>query len=134
MVAAAVLGLTAFGAAQVGEIVKVLGIGALVSRFGGEINRAFNNLTGHRDTFEYSTKVVPILTGGVGSRNAVGAVQVMGPRRQVEQVQAVAQLEQDLFGRELRIRALIPISSREISSNIRRVEGVGVSGIIDLKL
>ncbi len=81
-----------------------------------------------------TTKVVPIISGGIASRQAVGAAQVMGPRYQVEKVQAVAQIDQDILGKEVKIRAMIPIESKEILKDIRRVEGVGVSGIVDLKL
>ena len=48
-------------------------------------------------------------------------------------MKAVAQLDQDLFGREVKIRALIPIDSKGVES-IHRVENCGVSGIVDFKL
>jgi hypothetical protein len=134
LVVAAMFALSAIGAAQIQQVLKIFGVGAVVQQFGREINNAFNSMTSHRDSSTTATKVVPIISGGIGSRNAVGAAQVMGPRSQVDKVQAVAQLEQDLFGREVRIRAMIPISTREIGSNISRVDGVGVSGIVDLKL
>lgn len=131
---AGLMALTALGATQLREAIKIIGVGAAVQRFGGDINRAINRLTNHTDNSRMTTKVVPIISGGINSRNAIGAAQVMGPRAQVEKVQAVAQLDQDLFGREIKIRAMIPISSRQIVQNIRRVEGVGVSGIVDLRL
>jgi hypothetical protein len=51
-------------------------------------------------------------------------------------VQAVASPEADLFGREIRIRALIPVDSIDITNprDINGVQGVGVTGIVDLKL
>ncbi len=52
----------------------------------------------------------------------------------MDKVKAVAQLEQDLFGREIKIRAMIPVSSDNVVNNIRKVDGVAVSGIVDLKL
>ncbi|MGV3617997.1 MAG: hypothetical protein ACO1SV_21945 [Fimbriimonas sp.] len=134
LTAAGVLVLSAIGATQIRQIIKVVGVGAAVKQFGPEINRGINKLTSHKDTYDMTTKVVPIISGGISSRQAVGAAQVMGPRDKVEQVQAVAQLDQDLLGREVKIRAMVPISSKEIVKDIRRVEGVGVSGIVDLKL
>ena len=80
------------------------------------------------------TKVVPVISGGISSRQAVGMVQVCGPRRQVEKVKAVAQLDQDLFGREIKIRAMIPIDTDTIEKDIKAVDEVGITGIIDLKL
>jgi hypothetical protein len=128
------LALTAIGATQIKQILKVVGVGAAVKQFGPEINRAMNKLSSHNDSFSMTTKVVPIISAGIDSRKAIGAAQVMGPRDKVDQVQAVAQLDQDLFGREVKIRAMIPISSKDVVKDIRRVEGVGVSGIVDLKL
>jgi hypothetical protein len=131
LVAAGVLGLTAIGATQVGQLLKIVGIGAVVQKFGPDINKAMNKLGTHDDTSTSWTKVVPILS--VGSRRAIGAAQVMGPRSKVETVKAVAQLDQDLFGREVKIRAMIPIDSEGLS-NIHRVEDVGVSGVVDFKV
>lgn len=129
-----VVALTALAVGQIDirSIIKVVGVGAAIQRFGGDINRAINKLGSHRDTAVSTTKVVPILS--LGSRGAIGAAQVMGPRDRVNQVKAVAQLDQDLFGKEIKIRAMIPVSSQNIVNNIRRVEGVGISGIVDLKL
>jgi len=54
----------------------------------------------------------------------------------VSKVQAVAAPEAELFGREIKIRALIPVASTNITDlkSIRAVDGVGVSGVVDLKL
>lgn len=131
VIAAGVLGLSAIGASQVGQLLKIVGIGAVVQKFGPDINKAMNKLGSHEDRNTSWTKVVPILS--VGSRRAIGAAQVMGPKSKVETVKAVAQLDQDLFGREVKIRAMIPIDSEGLS-NIRRVEDVGVSGVVDFKV
>lgn len=128
---AATLGIVAIGATQIGQILKVVGIGAAVQKFGPDINKGMNKLASHTDAPTHWTKVVPIIS--VGSRRAIGAAQVMGPKSKVEGVKAVAQLDQDLFGREVKIRAMIPIDSEGVS-NIHRVEDVGVSGIVDFKL
>jgi hypothetical protein len=134
IVVASSLILTVGGFTQIKQIIKVLGVGAAVKQFGPQINSAINKLAQQKDTPRMSTKVVPIISAGLASRQAIGAAQVMGPADQVAKVQAVAQLEQDLLGREVKIRAMIPVESTDVIKNIRRVEGVGVSGIVDLKL
>lgn len=118
--------------AQLGDILKGGGIALLVSQFGKDINKALNRLTKTPDrTSTYSTKVVPIISGGEGTE--VGAVQVMGPPAAVNKVQAVAQLEGKFSPLGMRIRALIPVEAKSIT-NIRRIPGVGISGLIDVKL
>jgi hypothetical protein len=119
---------------QFRDVLKVVGVGAAVKQFGGEINRAMNSLQSHRDSRQVKTKVVPILTVGVNASSAIGAAQVMGPPHLVDRVQAVAQPEAHVFGKEVRIRALIPVESQNVVENIRRVDGVGISGIVDLRL
>jgi len=125
------LALAALAAPQVGQLIKVIGIGAAVQKFGPEMNKGINKLTDHTDTVRAWTKVVPIIS--VGSRKAIGAAQVTGPKADVETVKAVAQLDQNLFGREVKIRALVPIDSKGVE-NIHRVENCGVSGIVDFKI
>lgn len=132
----ATLGIAAVGTTQIKEVIKILGVGAAVKQFGPDINREFNRLTGHKDTDSSYTKVVPIITVGLNkSKGAIGAAQVMGSRRNVQKVQAVASPEANLFG-EIGIRALIPVDSTNITDpkDIKAVDGVGVSGIVDLKL
>jgi hypothetical protein len=134
LIAGAALALFAVGATQVREIIKIVGVGAAVKQFGPQINSAINKLASHTDTTTRSTKVVPIISAGINSRKAIGAAQVMGPKSLVDKVQAVAQLDQDLFGSEVKIRAMIPVESQDVIKNIRKVDGVGISGIVDLKL
>ena len=128
------LAVTAIAADPFMDLVKIIGVGAAVTSYAPKLNSAINKLANQHDTESVVTKVVPILSGGINSRKAIGAAQVMGPRSQVDKVKAVAQIEQDLVGKEVKIRALIPIESKDVIRDIRRVEGVGVSGIIDLKL
>lgn len=129
---ASLVAIAAVGSAQLLQLIKVVGIGAAVQKFGPEMNRSLNKLTNHKDTPQKWTKVVPILSVGVGSSSAIGAAQVTGPKSQVEKVNAVASPEINFLG-EVRLRALIPVSSKDVTK-IRNVEGVGVSGIVDLKL
>lgn len=135
-VAALAVAAVAIGSGQIREAIKIIGVGAAVKQFAPEINRQINKLARHTDTQAKFTKVVPIITVGLNTRGAIGAAQVMGTRAQVQKVQAVAQPEVDLFGREIKIRALIPVDSLNITDpgNIKPVPGVGVSGIVDLKL
>lgn len=127
------LALSAVAGAQFMQVVKILGVGAAVQKFGPQINGAINKLSGHKDAGTTKTKVVPILSAGINSRKAIGAAQVLGPKSLVDKVKAVAQLDQDLFG-EIKIRAMVPVSSDKDLSNLKRVEGVGISGIVDLRL
>lgn len=125
---------TGFALGQLGQIIKIGGISLLVDKFGGEINRGMNRLTKHSDSSRVKTKVVTILSVGVGKSSAVGAAQVMGPPELVDKVKAIAQPETDLLGKEVRIRALIPVSDKDVTRGIKTVDGVGVSGLVDIKL
>lgn len=119
----------AVSADLLGSVLKLGGISLVVSKFGPDINKGLNKLTGIRPSDVYATKVVPIIS--VGSGTSVGAVQVAGPIDAVNKTQAVAQIEGKILG--VRIRSLIPVSSKTVT-NIKRVDGVGVSGIIDIKI
>lgn len=114
------------------DIIKIGGIGLLVDRFGPEINKAFNKIQDFDASEAQLTKVVPILSVSGKGKN-IGAAQVMGPRSAVAKVTAVAQVETD-FARVVRLRAMIPVESKNVVNNIRRVKGVGVSGLIDVKI
>jgi hypothetical protein len=133
VLAAALTATLAFSAsAQLGSILKGGGIALLISQFGPEINKAINSVTKTpNDDPEYGTKVVPIISVGTGKE--AGAVQIMGPRAAVRKVQAVAQFETNFRPLGMRMRGLVPISSKSIK-DIRRVPGVGISGLIDIKI
>jgi len=116
---------------SIGDLVKIFGIGWVVNHFSGEINDFINKSLSQRDAaIEGHTKVVPIIR--VGSGTAVGAAQVMGPRVQVDKVQAVAEVELNISG-SLRARGLIPISTKDTSS-LKGVGGVGVSANIKFEI
>lgn len=118
--------------AQLGELLKGGGIAFVVSKFGPEMNRAINALTHtENETAEYATKVVPIVSVGQGKE--VGAAQVMGPNDAVKEVSAVAQLEGKFGPLGMRLRALIPVHTKSFT-NIKRITGVGISGLVDIKL
>jgi hypothetical protein len=136
VVALALLAITALAAPQIKQAIKIIGVGAAVKQFGPDINREFNKLTGHKDSNVRFTKVVPIITVGVkNARGAIGAAQVVGTKTQVQKVQAVASPEVSMFG-EINLRAMICVDSINIANakSIKAVDGVGVSGIVDLRL
>ncbi|MGC8669462.1 MAG: hypothetical protein ACP5VE_15250 [Chthonomonadales bacterium] len=126
--------LTLAAAGQLGSILKGGAVIFAVDKFGPDINKFINGLEGqHNARGQEATKVVPILS--IGDGGYAGAVQVSGPAEQVRKVQGVAQIEGrfKLVG-GVRVRALIPISTRNPQNGIRRVNGVGVSAIVDIRL
>lgn len=128
----ALLTVTIGAGAQIDKVLKGGGIAFVISKFGPDINKFINGLTGtKKDSDDFATKVVPILSAGSGAY--AGAVQVAGPEEAVRQVEAVAQIEGNFRPAGVRARALIPIASKNVT-NIKRVQGVGVSGLIDIKL
>ncbi|MCL6519195.1 MAG: hypothetical protein K6T99_05145 [Armatimonadetes bacterium] len=124
--------MAAFGA-NLGNVLKGAGIAILVDKFSDEINNTINKLTLNKGVgVEDRTKVVPIIS--IGQGGYVGAVQVSGPAHLVEKVKAVAQLETSFSGRTFRIKALVPVESKDVVKDLKRVSGVGVSAIIDVRL
>lgn len=79
----------------------------------------------------YKDKWVPILSLLRGTR--LGVARINGPVRQVDLVQAVAQFS-IRFSDFLDIDIYVPISTREPGSSLSRVQGVGVTGLGDIKL
>lgn len=128
---------TGFGAAQVkaldlGNVLKVGGIGFLVKQFGPEINKTINAAFGKKSFDPYdATKVVPIIS--LGNGGYIGAAQVQGPVKAVDKVEAVGQLEVAFGNRSFRIKALVPVDSLN-PTKVSRVKGTGVSAVIDVKI
>jgi hypothetical protein len=119
----------AFG---LGDILKVGGISILIDKFSGQLNGFINTLTfKHGAGSDFATKVVPILSFGNGGY--IGAAQVIGTQDLVDRTQAVVQIEGDFNGSQFRVKALIPIDSKN-PINFSRVNGVGVSAIIDVRI
>ena len=112
--------------------VGIIGGGALVKAIAGPIDDFINTVTLNRGAkFQGYTKVVPIVSMGNGAH--IGAAQVGGTsKHSVDQTQAVAQLEVDFQG--IRARVLIPIDSLNPLQQFRRVQGIGVTAIIDVKI
>lgn len=141
-VAVALSALTVFcapfpaSAIDLGDILKkgaiIVGGGAVVTAIAGPINDFINTVTFNKGAkFQGHTKVVPIVSFGSGTH--IGAAQVGGQSRTaVDNTQAVAQLEADFKG--VRAKILIPIDSLNPVERFRRVQGVGVTAIIDVKI
>lgn len=116
-----------------GDIIKVGGIGLIVEKFGGQINNFVNTLTANKNvSVDEATAVVPIISLGDGGY--IGAAQVMGTQENVDKCKAVVQIEgTGVFGTRIRAKALVPVGSKTTSS-IKRIYGVGVSAIIDIRI
>jgi len=116
-----------------GGVVKVGGIGFLVDKYGESINKAINSVMMKDGAgTNYATKVVPIVS--IGNNGYIGAAQVIGDADQVEKVEAVGQLEVSWNEKLFRIKGLIPIDSKNPTTSFSRVQGVGVSAVIDVKV
>lgn len=119
-------------AIDLGDLIGVVGGGFLVENVAGPLDDFINTMTLNKGAkVQGKTKVVPIVSLGSGTR--IGAVQVAGPKGTVDQCKAVAQLEVTFMGR-IRVKILIPIDALNPLQRFRRVQGVGVSAIIDYKL
>ena len=115
-----------------GDIFKVGGIAIIVDKFSGPLNNFINTITAKNGVeSQYTTKVVPIIT--LGSGGYIGAAQVIGTEDLINQVQAVVQIEANFNGSQFRVKALIPIDSKN-PLNFSRVQGVGVSAVIDVRI
>ena len=123
-------------AIDIGDILKkgalIVGGGAVVTAIAGPINDFINTVTLNKGAkFQGHTKVVPIVSFGSGTH--IGAAQVGGhSRTAVNNTQAVAQLEVDFKG--VRAKILVLIDSLNPVERFRRVQGVGVIAIIDVKI
>ena len=118
--------LTGVAGAQIKQLIKIVGIWEIVKRFGPDIDKRSESATN-------TTKVVPIITAGLtNKRNAIGMVQVSGPKAAVAKVKSVAQIEENVLG--VKIRALIPTEKDSFSGTPTPIDQVGVTGIVDVKL
>jgi hypothetical protein len=119
-------------------IVKTLGVGAAVKAFAPGINSFINGLLQNKGAaVQAQTKVVPILsvTIGISSPGSahIGAAQVSGPPAALAKVEAVAVLEAD-YQTAFRVKVLVPVDNLKPWEAFRRVPGVGVSAIIDIRI
>ncbi len=131
--AGAMTSVSAFSLGSVlGGVVKVGGIGYLVDRYSEQLNSAINSIMMKEGAgTSYATKVVPIVS--IGNSGYIGAAQVIGDADQVAKVEAVGQLEISWNDKLFRIKGLIPMDSKNPLS-FSRVQGVGVSAVIDVRV
>lgn len=116
----------------IGKGVKIVGVKLLVDQFGGELNKFINQfLDNNNGAHGSASKVVTILSP-IGNKH-IGAAQIIGPASAVAKVGAVVQFETSFMNKQFRIKAMIPIEGSD-PSKINRVEGVGVSAVIDIKI
>lgn len=134
--AAVFLGAPVAKALDLGDILKKGAIGVaggwLVTAISPQMNDFINTITFNKGVkYEGYTKVVPIVSIGDGAR--IGAAQVGATTQDaIDRTKAVAQLEGEFSS--LRATALIPIDSLNPLQRFRRVKGVGVTAIINVKL
>jgi hypothetical protein len=129
--AAMVLAPAAVFAFDIGDVIKIFGIGAAVKQFADPINKFINKALGERHAeVRGATKVVPIIS--VGRGGYIGAAQVVGTPDGVRSVKAVAQVEAK-FG-DVGGTLFVPVDTTNPTNNPKGVGGVGVSAIIDLRI
>ena len=112
--------------------IKVGAVKLAIDEFGEDLNGFINDLMDNNDaSVNASTKVVTIVSP-IGNKH-IGAAQVVGPKDAVEKVDAVAQIETSFMDKLFRVKVLIPIEGTD-ATDIKRVPGVGVSAVIDVKI
>ncbi|MFH1538478.1 MAG: hypothetical protein ABIH66_05930 [bacterium] len=117
---------------KLGNIIKGAGIALLTVALADQLNDAINAITFNKGIPpEAETKVVPIIAIGSGTR--VGAAQVSGPKELVNKTKVVVQIETKATKKNLDIEIFVPSDSAN-PLKFNRVEGVGVSALIDLRL
>lgn len=126
----------AASAIDLGDILKDAAItvagGAAVKALAPQLNEFINTITFNKGVkYDGFTKVVPIVSIGSGTR--VGAAQIgANTKSAMDRTKAVAQLEGEY--KRIRAKALIPIDQENPIKGFRRVKGVGVTAIIDVRL
>lgn len=120
-------------AGLLGDVVKVGAVGLVVEKFGGQINSALNKVTANKNlSTDEATNVVPIIS--LGSGGYIGAVQVIGAKENVDKCKAVVQIDvRQVLGKNIQANVLVPVGSKT-TSNIKRIYGVGVSAILDIRI
>ncbi|HQH78633.1 MAG TPA: hypothetical protein PK535_06690, partial [Synergistaceae bacterium] len=119
-------------ALDLGDIIGVVGGGLAVGALAGPLDEFINTITLNKGVkASGATAVVPIVS--VGSGTHIGAAQVTGPAAAVKKTKAVAQVEVSFKG-AVRVKILVPIDSVNPLDRFKRVQGVGVSAIIDVRL
>jgi hypothetical protein len=116
---------------DVGKVIKGAAVLALTVGLADQLDSFINTITLNKGVPEQAgTKVVPIIALGSGTR--VGAAQVSGPKDLVEKTKIVVQIEAKFGYKNLDVEVFVP-SDNMNPLKFNRVEGVGVSALIDLR-
>jgi hypothetical protein len=117
---------------KLGDVLAGAGVVVLTSLLSKQINSAINTVTFNKGIPENAgTKVVPLIAMGSGTR--VGAVQVSGPKDLVDKTKVVIQIQTKIGFKNLNVEIFVPSDSAN-PLKFNRVEGVGVSAVIDLRV
>jgi len=121
-------------AIKLGDILKVGGWAYILKNNAKDIDKGLNAVVGRKNLKStiWVTKVVPIVS--VGQGGFIGAVQIAGPKAKVAVTKAALQLEASLLGNDIRARIFIPVNSANPADKFQRVEGVGITALLDLRL
>jgi len=116
---------------DVGSVIKGAAVLALTNALADQLNDFINTITLNKGVPDQAdTKVVPIIAVGSGTR--VGAAQVSGPKDLVSKTKVVVQIESKFSFKNLDVEVFVPSDSVN-PLKFNRVEGVGVSALIDLR-
>ena len=120
------------GQERLRKALKGAGVVVLTKVLAERLDKFVNTVTLNRSVpTTADTKVVPVISVGEGTK--VGAVQVTGPKEAVEQVKAVMRIDDEFKDGKLGVEVLVPTSSLR-PRKFDRVEGVGISALIDIDL
>ena len=112
--------------------IKIAGVKMAIDQYGGKLNSVINKFMDQNDVSTNSASKVVTIVSPIGNKH-IGAAQVVGSQKAVDKVGAVAQLETSFMDKLFRIKVLVPIEGKD-ASKIKRVPGVGVSTVIDVKI
>jgi len=117
---------------KAGKVVKGVGLILLTNALSDQLNDFINTITLNKGVPpQAETKVVPVIAVGSGTR--IGAAQVTGPKDLVNKTKVVVQIEAKFSMKNLDVEIFVPSDSMN-PLKFNRVEGVGVSALIDLRL
>ncbi|HOX29031.1 MAG TPA: hypothetical protein PLQ76_07765 [bacterium] len=117
---------------KIGSVLKGAGIVLITDALSKQLNDFINTVTLNKGVpAQAETKVVPVIALGSGTR--AGAAQVTGPKELVDKVKVVVQIETKFTLKNLDVEVFVPSDSMN-PLKFNRVEGVGVSALIDLRL
>ena len=116
----------------VGDVIKGGAVLVLTSALADQLNDFINTVTLNKGVpATADTKVVPMIALGSGTR--VGAAQVSGPKDLVAKAKAVIQIEAKFGFKNLDVEVFVPSDSIN-PLKFNRVEGIGVSAMIDMRV